>query len=87
VSGYDVITGLLLGAIIGVRAIQPGGSAVHWVAFGGNVAGVLGALLAVLLTLQGARAAMKTRHEPGYYRLSRQGRLTPSSAILPVSRR
>jgi len=58
-TGYGLMTGLLLGAAIGIRAIQPGGSPVHWVAFMGNVSGVLGALLAVLLTIQGARAAMK----------------------------
>jgi len=58
-TGYGLMTGLLIGAILGVRAIAPGGSPAHWIAFIGNAAGVLGAMLAALLTIQGARAAVK----------------------------
>jgi len=50
---------LVLGAITGVRAIQPGGSLVNEIAFGGSAVGIVGALLAVLLTLTGARAALR----------------------------
>jgi len=57
-TGYGLMAGLLIGAVIGVRAIQPAGSAVHC-ALVGNAIGVLGALLAVLLTIQGAGAALK----------------------------
>jgi hypothetical protein len=58
-TAYGLMTGLLIGAATGVRAIQPAGPAANWFAFAGNVIGILGALLAVLLTLTGARAALK----------------------------
>jgi hypothetical protein len=58
-TGYGLMVALLLGAITGVRAIQPGGSAINQIAFAGSAIGILGALLAVLLTLTGARAAVR----------------------------
>jgi hypothetical protein len=59
VMGYGLMIGLLVGAVIGLRAISPAGTPAAMIAFAGNAIGVLGALLAVLLTIQGARAASK----------------------------
>jgi len=58
-TGYGLMAALVLRAITGVRAIQPGGSLVNEIAFGGSAVGIVGALLAVLLTLTGARAALR----------------------------
>jgi len=58
-TGYGLMTVLLMRAVTGVRGIEPSGPAANWVAFAGSVVGILGALLAVLLTLAGARAALK----------------------------
>ena len=59
VTGYGLMAALVIGALTGVRAISPGGPWSNWVAFSGSAAGILGSLLAVLLTLKGARAALK----------------------------
>jgi hypothetical protein len=58
-TGYGLMTVLLIRAVTGVRGIQPTGPAANWVAFAGSAIGILGALLAVLLTLMGARAALR----------------------------
>jgi hypothetical protein len=59
VMGYGLMVGLLIGAMIGVRAISPAAAPVQMIAFAGNAIGVLAALLAALLTIQGARAAVR----------------------------
>jgi hypothetical protein len=58
-TGYGLTAALVLGAITGVRAIEPRGPVINQIAFSGSAIGILGALLAVLLTLVGARAAVR----------------------------
>lgn len=58
-SGYGVIIVSAIKAVAGVKAISPDGPAANWIAFGVNMVVVLGASLAVLLTIKGAMAALK----------------------------
>ena len=58
-TGYGVIIATPIEAITGIRAVHPGGPITHVVAFIVNVIILLGASLAILLTLSGARAALK----------------------------
>jgi hypothetical protein len=57
-TGYGLMVALLLAAVRGARVTQPGGPAIDQIAFAASVVGILGALLGVLLTLVGARAAL-----------------------------
>lgn len=58
-TAYGFMTAVIIEAVIGARAVQPTGSPANMIAFAGNVLGVMGALVATLLTLGGARAARK----------------------------
>ncbi len=58
-TAYGFMVALVLEGMTGMRAFQPTTSPILLVGFAGNVIGVLGALLAALLTLTGARAALK----------------------------
>lgn len=60
-TGYGFMTALLAQALTGVRGVTPAGPAANWVAFAGNCAGLLGSVLGTLLTMLGARAALKAR--------------------------
>jgi hypothetical protein len=60
VTGYGIGTAVLLEAGAGVNGHGPGGGMANWVAFLGNTIGALAALLAVLLTLTGAWAALRS---------------------------
>ncbi len=60
-AGYGFMLAGSIEAINGVRAIGPFGPASNLVAFAGNVIGLFGASLAVLLTLMGARAALEKK--------------------------
>lgn len=60
-AGYGVAVVTAIKAITGVKAIEPAGPAANLVAFAVNMVVVLGASLAVALTIKGARAAMKIR--------------------------
>ena len=62
--GYGLTTGLLIGAVLGLRAIGPSAAPAAMVGFVANAIGVLGALLAVLLTIQGAHAGSKKASAP-----------------------
>jgi hypothetical protein len=61
--GYGFMIALVIGGITGVTSFEPGHSAAGMVAFSGSAVGILGALLATLLTLMGARAALREQHE------------------------
>ena len=57
--GYGFATALVVGGIAGVSAFQPGNSPVNVAAFVAATAGILGAVMAALITLRGAHAATK----------------------------
>ena len=61
IAGYGVMIATPIEAINGVRAIAPGGSVIHMVAFITNALVLMGVTLTVLLTLKGIRAAKKER--------------------------
>jgi hypothetical protein len=56
--GYGFMTALLIQGVTGARAFEPGGSPVRIVEFTATVVGILGAVMATLLTMKGARAAL-----------------------------
>ena len=56
--GYGFMIAVIVQAITGVEAFEPGRSPASILAFTGSAVGILGALLASLLTLKGARAAI-----------------------------
>jgi hypothetical protein len=58
-TGYGFMIAVVTQAITGVEAFEPGHSPGSIVAFSGSAVGILGALLATLLTLKGAGAAIK----------------------------
>ena len=60
--GYGFAVGLVLGAILEVEAFEPGGTPASFIAFSAAVAGILGAVMSAILTLMGARAALKAGH-------------------------
>lgn len=60
-AGYSIMTAFPIEAVTGIRAIHPAGPVTNWLAFIANVIFLGGATLAVLLTLKGARAALKER--------------------------
>jgi len=59
VMGYGFMLALVIGGITGVSSFSPGQTATSYLAFTGSAFGILGALLATLLTMTGARAAMR----------------------------
>lgn len=60
-AGYGVAIVSAIKAVTGVKAIEPAGPTANLIAFAVNMVVVLGASLAVALTIKGARAAMKSR--------------------------
>jgi hypothetical protein len=58
-TGYGLMIAVVTQAITGVEAFEPGRSPSSIVAFTGSAVGIVGSLLATLLTLKGARAAIK----------------------------
>lgn len=59
-TAYAFTTAILVQATTGVRALAPSHSLASWVAFVANIITVGGGLVAALLTLLGARAALKS---------------------------
>ena len=57
-TGYGFMTAVLIQPVTGVEALEPGRSPSTIAAFTGSAIGILGALLAALLTPKGARAAI-----------------------------
>lgn len=57
--GYGFAVALVLGGIFEVEAFEPGSTAASFVAFSAAVVGILGAVVSAILTLMGARAALK----------------------------
>jgi len=57
--GYGFTVGLLAQGVTGARAFEPGTSLGSVFAFFPSTLGILGAVMSVLLTLKGARAALK----------------------------
>jgi hypothetical protein len=71
-TGYGLATGMVLQGITGTRAFGFTTSPVLMIAFLGNATGILGSILAALLTISGARAALKApRAETGATRSAR----------------
>lgn len=62
VTAYAFTTAVLLQAITGVRALAPGGPLSNWVVFLANIVTVGAGLFAALLTLIGAKAALRRPH-------------------------
>jgi hypothetical protein len=58
--GYGFMLALIIQGVTGVPAFEPGHTLASVIAFTGSATGILGALLATMLTMQGARAAMKS---------------------------
>lgn len=63
VMGYGFMLALVIGGITGVTSFSPGQTVASYVAFTGSAFGILGALLATLLTITGARAAIRGMQE------------------------
>jgi len=63
VMGYGFMLALVVGGITGVTSFSPGHTASSYVAFTGSALGILGALLATLITMTGARAAIRSVRE------------------------
>lgn len=61
-TAYAFTTAILLQALTGVRTLAPGGSLSSWVVFIANIVTVGAGLLAALLTLLGARTALRCPH-------------------------
>ena len=59
VMGYGFMVALVIGGLTGVTSFSPGQTATSYIAFTGSALGILGALLAALLTMTGARAAIR----------------------------
>lgn len=59
VMGYGFMVALVIGGLTGVTSFSPGQTATSYIAFTGSALGILGALLATLLTMTGARAAIR----------------------------
>jgi len=57
--GYGFMLALVVGGLTGVTSFSPGRTATSYLAFTGSAFGILGALLATILTMTGARAAMR----------------------------
>lgn len=57
-GAYGLMTGLVLGAVVGVQAFGPSRSPVVMIAFVGNAIGILGSMTAALLLIMGARTAI-----------------------------
>jgi hypothetical protein len=57
--GYGFTVALVIGGVIEASAFEPGGTPATFAAFVAAVIGILGAILATVLTLVGARAALK----------------------------
>lgn len=57
--GYGFMTALIIQGVTGYEAFEPGQTPVSFVEFTGSAIGILGSLLTALLTLSGARAAIK----------------------------
>jgi hypothetical protein len=62
--GYGFMTALLIAAVTGVRAFQRGSAPATMIGFTASAIGILGALLATLLTMNGARAALRSVPSP-----------------------
>ena len=60
--GYGFLVALVVGGIIGVSPFEPGGTAVSLAAHLAADVGILGAVLATVLTAMGARATLKAGH-------------------------
>jgi len=60
-TGYAFAAAVLIQAITGVRALSPHGTLSSWIAYLANLATVFTGLFAALLTLLGARAALRER--------------------------
>jgi len=58
-TAYGTMIGRLVETVTGVRGIEPKGPLFNWVAFAATCVVVLSSLTAALLTLIGARAALK----------------------------
>ncbi len=61
--GYGFAVGLVTGGVVGASAFAPGGTPATLTAFLGATVGILGAVVATVLTLKGARAALKGAHD------------------------
>ena len=59
-AGYSLLVVLFLRATTGVRGFEVGGSVANWIALVANGLVSLGSLLAALLTIDGARRAVRT---------------------------
>jgi hypothetical protein len=60
---YAFATAVFVQGITGVRALAPHGSVASWIAFIANIITVGAGVLAALLTLLGAKAALRSRQE------------------------
>jgi hypothetical protein len=58
-AAYGLLVALPLEAVIGHRAVSPSHSPIEWVAFIANLIALAGMALGALLTVSGARAALK----------------------------
>lgn len=63
VTGYAFTAAVLIQAITGVRALSPHGTLSSWIAYAANLITAAAAVLAALLTVQGAWAALRS-HPP-----------------------
>jgi len=64
--GYGLMTALLVAALAGVRAFEPGSSPASIIAFAASSIGILGSVVATALTLMGARAGHRSNDsDPG----------------------
>jgi hypothetical protein len=59
-AAYGFTITIIVQAVTGVRILAPGSSVTSWVAFAGNIVTVGAGLLAALLTMLGAKAALKS---------------------------